>query len=142
MPLNAGVARAVELQSRCVMPAAAFNEWQVQPGGMKQPYYIQPAGDDEVLSIAALWDRSRMESGEDVLSCAIITMPAKELLSEIHKAKQRMPSQVARVGRYVLRGEPLDRPDFRQSGGRPIFAPGARRWSAGDARNPLRFIKL
>jgi putative SOS response-associated peptidase YedK len=57
---------------RCVMPAAGFYEGQVQPDGTKQPYYIQPAGDDEVFSIAALWDRSRTESGEEVLSCAII----------------------------------------------------------------------
>jgi putative SOS response-associated peptidase YedK len=41
-----------------------------------------------VFSIAALWDRSRTESGEDMLSCAIITMPANELLMEIHNAKQ------------------------------------------------------
>ena len=40
------------------MPAAGFYEWQVQPDGTKQPY-IQPAGDGEVFSIAALWDRSR-----------------------------------------------------------------------------------
>ena len=73
------------------MPAAGFYEWQVQPDGTKQPYYIRPAGDDEVFSIAALWDRSRTDSGEDVLSCAIITMPANELLAEIHNAKQRMP---------------------------------------------------
>jgi putative SOS response-associated peptidase YedK len=26
-----------------------------------------------------------------VLSCALITMPANELLTEIHNAKQRMP---------------------------------------------------
>jgi putative SOS response-associated peptidase YedK len=76
---------------RCVMPAAGFYEWQVQPDGTKQPYYIQPAGDGEVFSIAALWDRSRTETGEDVLSCAIIAMPANELLAEIHNAKQRMP---------------------------------------------------
>ena len=44
-----------------------------------------------MFSIAALWDRSRTESGENVLSCAIITMPANELLTEIHNAKQRMP---------------------------------------------------
>jgi putative SOS response-associated peptidase YedK len=37
-----------------VMPAADFYEWQVQPDGTKQPYYIRPAGDDEVFSIAAL----------------------------------------------------------------------------------------
>ena len=41
--------------------------------------------------MAALWDRSRTESGEDVLSSAIITMPANEPLTEIHNAKQRMP---------------------------------------------------
>ena len=51
----------------------------------------KPAADDEVFSITALWDRSRTESGEDVLSCAIITMPENELLAEIHNAKQRMP---------------------------------------------------
>jgi putative SOS response-associated peptidase YedK len=73
------------------MPAAGFYEWQVQPDGTKQPYYIQPAGDDEVFSIAALWDRSTTEAGDHVLSCAIITMPANELLTEIHNAKQRMP---------------------------------------------------
>jgi len=44
-----------------------------------------------VFSIAALWDRSRTESGENVLSCAIITMPANELLAEIHNVKQRIP---------------------------------------------------
>jgi putative SOS response-associated peptidase YedK len=38
------------------MPAAGFYEWQVQADGTKQPYYIQPAGDGEVFSIAALWD--------------------------------------------------------------------------------------
>ena len=44
-----------------------------------------------MFSIAALWDRSRTESGENVLSCAIITMPANELLAEIHNVKQRIP---------------------------------------------------
>jgi putative SOS response-associated peptidase YedK len=38
-----------------------------------------------------LWDRLRTESGEHVLSCAVITMPANELLAEIHNAKHRMP---------------------------------------------------
>ena len=53
-------------------------------GGLRQD------GDGEVFSIAALWDRSRAESGEEVLSCAIITMPANERLTEIHNAKQRI----------------------------------------------------
>jgi putative SOS response-associated peptidase YedK len=70
---------------RCVMPASGLYEWQVQP------YYIRPADENEVFSIAALWDRAKTEAGEYILSCAIITMPANELLAEIHNAKQRMP---------------------------------------------------
>lgn len=37
---------------------------------------------------------------------------------------------------------PPSRPGFRQADGRSISVPGGRRWSAGDARNPLRFKKL
>ena len=76
---------------RCVMPAAGFYEWQVQVDGTKRPYYIQPSDPDELFSIAALWDRSRTDAGDEVLSCAVITMPANELLAQIHNAKQRMP---------------------------------------------------
>jgi putative SOS response-associated peptidase YedK len=75
--------------SGCVMAAAGFYEWQVQPDGTKQPYYVQPGADSDVL--AALWDRSRTAAGEDLLSCTIITMPANELLAEIHNAKRGMP---------------------------------------------------
>jgi SOS response associated peptidase (SRAP) len=52
---GAGVARAVQARSqRCVMPEAGFYEWQFQPDGTKQPYYIQPAGDNEVLDCRVL----------------------------------------------------------------------------------------
>jgi putative SOS response-associated peptidase YedK len=44
-----------------------------------------------VFSIAALWDRARTDQGEEILSCAIITMPANDLLADIHNAKKRMP---------------------------------------------------
>ena len=62
------------------------------PARWHETALLHPAGgDDEVFSITALWDRSRTQSGEDVLSCAIITMPANELLADIHNVKQRMP---------------------------------------------------
>src|SRR5688572_7311317 len=76
---------------RCILPAAGFYEWQVQGDGTKQPFYIRPADGDEVFSVAGLWDRSRTDAGEKILSCTIITMPANELLAEIHNAKRRMP---------------------------------------------------
>ena len=80
---------------RCIMPAAGFYEWHEQPDGTKRPYYIRPADEDEVFSIAGLWERSRTDDGEDVLSCALITMPANELMAEIHNTKQRMPAILA-----------------------------------------------
>ena len=82
---------AWERGQRCIMPCSGFYEWQVLEGGRKQPYYIKPAN-AETFALAALWDRSIPPSGEPIISCAVITMPANELLRDIHNAKQRMPA--------------------------------------------------
>ncbi len=74
---------------RCILPAAGFYEWQARTGG-KQPYFIK-AADREVFGFAGLWDRSRGAEGV-VESCTIITMPANELLTEIHNTGHRMPA--------------------------------------------------
>lgn len=76
---------------RCIFPASGFYEWQVLPDGSKAPHYITPADDDELFHIAGLWDRSMTDDNQEVLSCTIITMPANELMGEIHNAKKRMP---------------------------------------------------
>jgi hypothetical protein len=54
---------------------------------------------DEVFSIAAPWDRTRTELGEDVVSCAIITMPANELLTENAWMRANAPRTVPRSPR-------------------------------------------
>ena len=62
------------------------------------------------------------ESGEDVLSCAIITMPANELLAEIHNAKQRMPLILTPEAVDTwLTGTPEQATDFRFSSATGIF---------------------
>lgn len=81
---------------RCIFPTAGFYEWQVQPDGTKIPHYIRPSGDDELFHIAGIWDRSTTDEGEEVVSCASITMPANELMATIHNAKQRMPLFIAK----------------------------------------------
>lgn len=48
--------------------------------------------------MAGLWDRSVTSEGEIILSCAGITMPANELMREIHNTKQRMPATLRREG--------------------------------------------
>ncbi len=80
---------------RCVLPAAAFYEWQLQPGGAKQPYYIH-AADQGLFGFAGLWDSSRREDGTTLESCTIITLPANALMAQIHNApdRQRMPAML------------------------------------------------
>jgi putative SOS response-associated peptidase YedK len=82
-------------------------QWQVQPDGRtKQPYYIT-LEDQDIFGFAGLWDRSKRDDGTRVESCAIVTMPASKLMSEIHNAKQRMPAILTREDRDAwLKGTP------------------------------------
>ena len=67
-------------------------------GKTKRPYYIT-TNDQEIFGFAGLWDRSKRDDGTRVESCAIVTMPANKLMSEIYNAKQRMPAILAREDR-------------------------------------------
>ena len=77
---------------RCIIPALGFYEWQVLPdGNNKQPFYIT-LNDQEVFGFAGLWDSSIRGDGIAVESCTIVTMPANDLMKEIHNVKHRMPA--------------------------------------------------
>jgi putative SOS response-associated peptidase YedK len=85
-------------QQRCLMPATGFYEWHRHPDGRKQPFYIQVA-DQPMFCFAALWDSSRCNDGHQLLSCALITLPANALMRELHNAGAhpfRMPAILAR----------------------------------------------
>ena len=69
---------------RCLFPVSGFYEWQVTESG-KQPWYIHLAK-QETFALAGLWERSA-----DVESATIVTMPANELMAQIHNTKKRMP---------------------------------------------------
>ena len=80
---------------RCIFPTAGFYEWQeVEGQKRKQRWFIRQAK-FQTTAIAGLWDRSRTEDGEPAIySATIITMPANELLKEIHNSgrnRHRMP---------------------------------------------------
>ncbi|MDP9073920.1 MAG: SOS response-associated peptidase [Actinomycetota bacterium] len=79
---------------RCIIPADAFYEWQVQAGGgakrTKLPYVIRHR-DGSPLAMAGLWEvwHDPDRPDEDPLrTCVIITTQANELLAPIH---DRMP---------------------------------------------------
>jgi putative SOS response-associated peptidase YedK len=77
---------------RCILPVAGFYEWKIlEDGKTKQPYYIKPAN-SETFAFASLWDESRTDEGESIISCALITMPANEIMANIHNSKCRMPA--------------------------------------------------
>jgi putative SOS response-associated peptidase YedK len=79
---------------RCIQLASGFYEWHVNVHGRKAPYLITVA-DQELFGFAALWDRSVREDGTAIESCVHVTMPANELMAEIHNTgnnPHRMPA--------------------------------------------------
>lgn len=51
---------------------------------------------EDQFAFAGLWESSRRDDGEIVESFTIITMPANELMAEIHNSKKRMPLILAK----------------------------------------------
>jgi len=73
-------------QRRCLIPADGFYEWKAGPAG-KEPWYIT-LNNRPVFAFAGLWERWKNPEGEEVLSCAIITIAANDFMKPIH---HRMP---------------------------------------------------
>jgi putative SOS response-associated peptidase YedK len=94
-------------RQRCIIPALGFFEWQVHADGKsKQPFYIT-LNDQEIFGFAGLWDSSTGADGVAVESCTIVTMPASQLMTEIHNAKHRMPAILGMEDREMwLTGSP------------------------------------
>jgi len=83
---------------RCIIPADAFYEWQVQAGAAKRrsklPYLIGHK-DGSPMAFAGLWELWRPRDGpeaEPLRSCVIITTEANDLLAPVH---DRMPVVLA-----------------------------------------------
>jgi putative SOS response-associated peptidase YedK len=75
---------------RCIIPIKGFFEWQ-HAGAKKIPWYIYHA-DNEIISLAGLWDEWVQNTTGEILSTfSIVTTDANELMAEIHNSKKRMP---------------------------------------------------
>ncbi|HNX77288.1 MAG TPA: SOS response-associated peptidase [Candidatus Rifleibacterium sp.] len=72
---------------RCVIPASGFYEWK-REGKVAQPYYFS-ADTEQQLCLAGIWEIWHGEGGEQVNSCAIITVTANNTVSPVH---HRMPA--------------------------------------------------
>jgi putative SOS response-associated peptidase YedK len=94
---------------RCIQLASGFYEWHLDAQGRKAPYFIHLA-DQELFGFAGLWDRSVKADGSAVESCVHITMPANELMRDIHNTgnnPHRMPAILRKEDQEVwLHGTP------------------------------------
>jgi putative SOS response-associated peptidase YedK len=72
---------------RCLVLCDGYYEWQKQPGGRKQPYYLGLA-DNTPFVLAGLWSLNTQLTGEALETFCIVTTEATAAASEIHA---RMP---------------------------------------------------
>lgn len=80
-------------QRRCVVPVTGFYEWARQDG-RRLPYYLKPH-DAPGLLLAGLWDRwKHPESGEEMDSFAVLTVPAAPEMAFVHSRQPLMLSMV------------------------------------------------
>ena len=87
--------RAAIRRRRCLIPTDGFYEWKQEPKtsktskSPKQPFYIQPqAPHSPILAFAGIWEHWQSSDGSDLYSCAILTMPANDVMKRVH---HRMP---------------------------------------------------
>lgn len=80
--------RSAYVKRRCIIPASGFYEWT---GDKKDrtPHYFT-AADGQLLGFAGLWEAwTNPETGQEVISCTIITRDADKWMSQYH---DRMPA--------------------------------------------------
>lgn len=113
---------------RCIIPASAFYEW-TGPKGERIPHRIS-AADGGLMAFAGLWDRwTDTQTGEEVISCTMITRAANKWMEAIH---DRMPAMLGPQGFQAW----LD-----GSGGRELLMeppPELREWIVSTRVNSSR----
>ena len=77
------------ISRRCLVPVRGFFEWQ-HVGGRKIPWYIC-LRDEEIFSLAGIWDSWEMKGGITMNTFSIVTTRANEIMAGIHNTKKRMP---------------------------------------------------
>jgi putative SOS response-associated peptidase YedK len=88
--------RAAFRQHRCLLPADAFYEWR-KVGDRKVPMLVR-MGSRKPFGLAGIYGTWRGPDGTEVVSCAIVTTSANELMASIH---DRMPFIVPRDARAI-----------------------------------------
>ena len=90
-----------ELGRRCIVPMFGFYMWQRTRQGHRQPFFVRLVN-RPVFGVAAVWDRTEAEDGDDVIEgCALITVPPNPLLADLQGGPTEMPAILDR-GDYAV----------------------------------------
>jgi putative SOS response-associated peptidase YedK len=83
---------AWEMGRRCIVPMFGFYLWQPTGWGHRQPFFVRLVN-RPVFGVAAVWDRTEPETGDDVIEgCALVTVPPNPLLAELQGGLTDMPA--------------------------------------------------
>jgi putative SOS response-associated peptidase YedK len=92
--------------TRCIVPMFGFYVWQPTRARYRQPFFVRRVN-RSVFGVAALWDRTTPERGEDVIeSFALLTVPANPLLAELQDPMAQMPAILERKDYDTWLGAP------------------------------------
>jgi putative SOS response-associated peptidase YedK len=83
---TSGMFRNAFAKRRCLVPAAAFYEWQAGPA-VKTPYAIART-DGDPMAFAGIWEGWRTPEGDILRTFAIVTTTANAQMAALH---ERMP---------------------------------------------------
>lgn len=122
--------RGAFARRRCLVPAAAFYEWQPVPGG-KQPCAIARA-DGEPLALGAIWESWTAPDGNIERSFAILTTAPNAEMAKLHN---RMPLVLERADWPAWLGE-VDADPIALA--RPAPDATLRTWPVSTAVNAVR----
>ncbi len=92
---------------RCLIPVKGFFEWQ-QIGGRKIPWYIS-LHDEDIFSLAGVWDSWSMKGGVTLNTFSVLTTRANELMAEIHNTRKRMPVILPAAAEKIWLKEKLEK---------------------------------
>jgi putative SOS response-associated peptidase YedK len=123
--------KAAFAKRRCLVPAAAFFEWQRLDDQRKQPYAIART-DGQTLTLAGIWSGHKGEGGAVTRSFAIVTTEANRLMAPVH---DRMPVVIEPADWPLWLGETSGDPT-------PLLRPAAestlRLWPVSPKVNNVR----
>jgi|HubBroStandDraft_4_1064222.scaffolds.fasta_scaffold138242_2 putative SOS response-associated peptidase YedK len=80
---------------RCVLPFAGFYVWQLTAARHRQPHFVWLVS-RPVFAVAGIWDQSVTEEDDVVQSCALLMVPANDLLASLGGSDARMPAILSR----------------------------------------------